>query len=350
MARLGSPWLVAVALCALGCVSTEPLERDLRQKEGQISRLTQDAQTSGYHLEVCRRENEALRTQLEQPGRQPLLPEQAARMFSLKEIALAARGTGGLNSDNLPGDDGIQVLIEPRDGQGDVVKSPGSLSFELFDLAGAESQRRVGYWEFSLQDTAARWQSGWLSQGYRFELPWQAGYPRHADLTLHVRLTTPDGRQFDATRQIRVEPMPSQLPPSVPAKPTIAPVQPSLPASPVDPALKGPVLPGPTPDVTPARPALPRASDAPSGPSATAPVLPSGSPVPPTASLTPARRAFSPVAQPPWRSLGPRKTRDLESPSSSDAGDRVENLAERPQRSAICVPYPYHEPGRVQRF
>ena len=359
MARSWQPLVVAAILCAPGCVSTEPLEHELRQKESQIARLSQDAQTSRYNLEVCRRENDALRGQLEQPGRQPLLPEQAAAMFSLKEISLAARLTAGINTDNLPGDDALQVLLEPRDGHNDLIKSPGSTVFELYDLAEPEPQRRIGYWEFSLQDTAGRWQSTWLTQGYRFELPWQAGYPRHSDLTLHARLTTPDGRQFTATRQVRVELMPSQLPAEVPAKPTMAPLQPASPRGPAGPAVGGPVLPDASRPTTPAEPVIPPVPSAPAGPTIEAVPSPNLSQpkAPGSVGLWQPRSGTVTAghSRQPASAIAGRRMQREAAPiySEIEPADHADDMAARPRRyegPAIGIPYPYHEPGRAHRF
>ena len=117
------------------------------------------------------------------------------------------RVTGGLDLDGKPGDDGLRVVLQPKDGQGDVVKRAGALEIELFDLAIDAGERRLGKWEFTVDQAAKEWVSGLLGvSGYSLQLPWPEGkVPEHDHLTIAVRMTTLDGRPLTAQKDITVQ-------------------------------------------------------------------------------------------------------------------------------------------------
>ncbi|HBL46823.1 hypothetical protein, partial [uncultured Gimesia sp.] len=49
----------------------------------------------------------------------------------------------------------------------------------------------------------SHWYSGFAGSGFRFELPWQTT-PRNSELTLVVRMTSPDGRTFNTTSSLKI--------------------------------------------------------------------------------------------------------------------------------------------------
>lgn len=258
------------------------------QLRGQVENLR-------FHLEACRRENDVLRSQLRDAGTRGMLPEQAAALFTLKEVTLNRLMTGGIDTDGLPGDDALRVVLEPRDQKGDVLKAPGTITIELVDLALEPSQRRIGYWTFDLQQSLAHWQGGLFGTGYDFTLPWQRAYPEHKDLNLLARLTTPDGRAFRVTEQIEIRLRPGGVPDRVGT--SIVPPSP-LPSDSIGRASTLPV--DDEPHVTPGPPAV-RETPAtiPSPPAGDAlPVLPLSSGTRHDTSLAPASPA-SRVGDPP---------------------------------------------------
>src|SRR5439155_1274661 len=67
------------------------------------------------------------------PGYSPIPPEFASPTFGLKRVTLG-RGTGGYDNDNLPGDEALQVVVEPRDGDDHIVKVPASLHVAAIEI------------------------------------------------------------------------------------------------------------------------------------------------------------------------------------------------------------------------
>jgi len=117
------------------------------------------------------------------------------------------RLTGGMDTDGQPGDEGLRVILQPRDKAGHVVKRAGAVEVELFDLARTEGDRRVARWEFTVDQAAREWVSGLVGiSGYSLQLPWPGGAPPRRDhLTLMARFTTLDGRPLTAQTDLKIQ-------------------------------------------------------------------------------------------------------------------------------------------------
>ncbi|HTI51790.1 MAG TPA: hypothetical protein VL475_12585 [Planctomycetaceae bacterium] len=183
----------------------EMLESELRRQEQTQQELTEQLQTTREELRVARTDAGNLRTQIAQRGQLALVSEQAETLYKAEAIKFNALLTTGLDRDGQPGDEGISVLLLPVDSQGDLVKLAGAVELELVDLSRTGDNQRVGRWEFSADEVREHWHRGFLSAGYLFRLDWQ-NPPAAPELTLHARLTAPDGRKFDATTQVKVTP------------------------------------------------------------------------------------------------------------------------------------------------
>lgn len=250
---------VLVALAACGCggrTQLDLLETRLRQQEDVIYRARSELAAAQTDLELSRKETEALRAQLARRGQAAALPEQTAARFRATALQINKLLTGGLNRDDHPGDDALNVAVVPVDADGEPVKVPGTVSIELLDMAQPESRRRIGQWDFPLEQAAEQWQATLIGSGYRFLLPWKTR-PEHSELLVHARLTTTDGRQFDTTHSVRITPpgpgsqlaaqasARSALPP--PPAPPVEPAPPDKRTPPAEPARMPPVAEGSPP-------------------------------------------------------------------------------------------------------
>jgi len=129
-------------------------------------------------------------------------------------ITLHPEDTSGYDADaTRPGDEGIVVVVEPRNLAGESVRVPGEMSVMAFDLSqvpqptAALNERHsahVGTWHFTRQDAET-----WFDEDrnrMRLELPWPpAGGPRHKDLLVLVKYKTDDGRLLEAKMPIKVQ-------------------------------------------------------------------------------------------------------------------------------------------------
>jgi outer membrane murein-binding lipoprotein Lpp len=210
--------MVAAAAMAAGCASRgqlDVLESRLRQQDDTITQLQNQVTTTQSQLQAAHRESDELRTQVAD-GTRTARVEQVSALGTVEGIELNRYLTGGLDRDGKPGDEIFSAYVVPTDAQGNVVKAPGSVAVTLFDLSKPEPQQRIGHWEYSAKDADALWHSGFLGSGYIVRVPWQEK-PQSANLLVHARLKTIDGRQFDTSQTIHIVPPGGATPAAAPA-------------------------------------------------------------------------------------------------------------------------------------
>ncbi len=205
MLRSSQILLAVLMLGGGGCATrgnVELLESQLRQQEDQLFAIRTQLETAETELRVAQKEVGALRVQLAKNGAPGLLPEQAQSLYRVTGIRVNKFFTGGLDRDNQPGDDLLNVVLTPHDEQGESVKLPGRLELEVLDLSAAEPARRLGVWHFPAEELAKLWHSG-LTTGFQLRLPWQR-QPSSEDLMVQARFVTADGREFGTSAEFRV--------------------------------------------------------------------------------------------------------------------------------------------------
>src|SRR5262249_19604576 len=129
-------WPVAVLMCGtaflpcLGCRSCDLVEAELRTKERELREAKDELFKAELYNEALQNELRAVRPS----AVSSLSPEQASQTYTLKEIVLG-RQTGGLDDDGKPGDEALQVVLEPRDPDGHAIKAPGSVRVEALQVS-----------------------------------------------------------------------------------------------------------------------------------------------------------------------------------------------------------------------
>ncbi|MEX0795033.1 MAG: hypothetical protein WD045_17980 [Pirellulaceae bacterium] len=143
-------------------------------------------------------------------------PARTDSLISLKEdhlpddmevvsIHLNPRLTGGWDMDRGPGDDGIMVVIEPRNQAGQYVPVAAPVSVVLLDPAFRGEEAYVGRWDFDTADSAKHIEKTLLGSGIHLKLPWTAGPPEHSKLVLHVRYTTAEGTVLQQRKELKID-------------------------------------------------------------------------------------------------------------------------------------------------
>ncbi len=198
--------LSVASLC--GCAvrgNVELLEARLREQETAMREMQSELSRANAELASARREVESLHAELNSSGGNVLLPEQVHSLAQLTSVEIDKFRSGGLESDGKPGDDALNAVLIPRDATGDAIKVPASIELSLFDLADSDRSAPIGRWTFDANDALAHWHRGFMGSGYQFRLPWQT-IPRHEQLVLHAQLKTADGREFNVSQTINVQP------------------------------------------------------------------------------------------------------------------------------------------------
>lgn len=198
--------LSCAAVCGCSMNSSrkqELLEARLRTQDSAIANLEEQLQTTRWDLTAARQEVDALRA----GGVTTVaagLPEQATQSFRVDRIELNTWLSGGLDRDASPGDEHFTLLIAPQDPKGNTLRVDGELRIELFDFSLPTGQQQIGSWALDRNQTAEAWHQGVVGTGFQFTSPWQQA-PRSSEVSVHTRLITTDGRQFDNTSKLRVD-------------------------------------------------------------------------------------------------------------------------------------------------
>ncbi len=122
-------------------------------------------------------------------------------------ITLDRRLTGGISADDGEGDQGLLVVVEPRDAAGRSVDAPAEVSVVAYDPALQDEDGHaslVARWDFTAAETAALFRRAGSEQAIHLAGGWPADLPKHNQLHVFVRYLTADGRKLEADRPVEV--------------------------------------------------------------------------------------------------------------------------------------------------
>lgn len=214
--------------------------------EAELRTRNRELEETRAALEQARNLNRAYAQQSQlASGTTPPPPPSAPVYIPVKEIALA-RGTGGVDEDGVPGDEGLLVVVVPKDEDGSPVKVPAAVRIGAWEVTPAGLKNPIGDWTVPAEKVRPLWRSGFVSTGYFVAVPWQT-YPSQERVRLAVRLTTLDGRAFEADKDITVKLVQTpRVGPAPGVVPGVTPVAPPMPA-PAAPGGREPLFPDPLP-------------------------------------------------------------------------------------------------------
>jgi hypothetical protein len=204
-----------------GCQRSDLVEAELRTRERQLRDLKDELNRAACTNEALVRELQAVHQGA------AASPELASQTYTLKQIVLG-RGTGGYDDDHCPGDEGLQVVLEPKDCDGHTIKTPGALHVEALEINAEGLKIPVSTWDVPPAQLQRTWRSGFISTGYFVVLPWQ-NWPSSERMRVTARFLLADGRIFEADKDITIRLTPaayrkllapsSIIGPPVPARP-----------------------------------------------------------------------------------------------------------------------------------
>jgi hypothetical protein len=196
---------LSVLLALSGCRggNCDLVEAELRTREMQLADIRSERDNLVAHNQALQREINGLR------GGSPfkISPEEASQTYPLRTVVLG-RQTGGLDEDGRPGDEALQVQVEPRDGDGHTIKAPGSLTVSVAEITTEGLKKPLSSWEVSPDELRRSWKNGLLSTGYSLVLPWKA-WPASEKVRVVAQFTLSDGRVFEAEKDVTVRLVPS---------------------------------------------------------------------------------------------------------------------------------------------
>ncbi|QDU92771.1 hypothetical protein [Lignipirellula cremea] len=113
-------------------------------------------------------------------------------------IVVNKRLSGGHDFDRRAGDDGLALVIEPRNADDLFVPTPGSMSVVVLDRSQEGEAARVARWDFEASEIEQRLRlDPFRGRGVHLHLPWPADPPHGKDLAVFLRFETDDQRQLE---------------------------------------------------------------------------------------------------------------------------------------------------------
>ena len=121
------------------------------------------------------------------------------------QIHLDPERTGGKDFDGRPGDEGIEVVIEPRNIDGEFVPVTGPVAIVVLDPQEKGSAARVARWDFDAVQANVAIRNSSTERGIHLAVNSRTQQPRHCGLHLFVRYESIDGRRIEAEQEIQVQ-------------------------------------------------------------------------------------------------------------------------------------------------
>ena len=195
-------------LAAAGCRAprSDVLEAELRTKDRQVRELEEENRRLHFMTDGMERSL---------VGRQGgPIPPVAGNVLVPRDIVMGT-GTGPFNNNASPGDEGIEVVITPRDEDGQPVRAMGAATVIAQEILPGGAKALLSSWEVSSVDLRRTWRGGLLMSGYHLVLPWKVA-PTQRQLRITVQFHTPDGRLLEAEKDISIRPYPPSAVPTLP--------------------------------------------------------------------------------------------------------------------------------------
>ena len=125
---------------------------------------------------------------------------------NVTHILLNRQLTGGYDRDGVPGDDGVMVVIEPRNAAGQFLPMPGEALIELRDPEQATpAKQSIARWKLTPEQADAKMRKSLLGRGVHLELAWPTEPPKAGDYEIAVTYIA-GGKKLTAKREVRIDP------------------------------------------------------------------------------------------------------------------------------------------------
>ncbi len=135
------------------------------------------------------------------------MPQVINEAREITEIAIHRATTRGRDVDEIPGDDGVDLLVQPLTADGHVELQAGELTISVIDKAETPDRQRIGLWKFVPEETKLFFANDELdNRGILLHLPWDQSTPVNEDLELHVRFVSNEGPPLETSGTLRIHP------------------------------------------------------------------------------------------------------------------------------------------------
>ena len=108
------------------------------------------------------------------------------------------------NFDDRADDDGLYLVLQPKNERGQMVPEAADLSIVVLDPAREGDAARIGRWDYSAEEVRGKMQPIGSNQGIHLTLPWNGPDPSADRVIVFARYTFENGRQVIGQKEIFV--------------------------------------------------------------------------------------------------------------------------------------------------
>jgi hypothetical protein len=196
-------WAQPVACFLFACACSGGCQRNCQFVEMALRARECELRETREQLHQSRLLNEALLQELQTFKQAPVAAASGDKSSpTIKDIVIG-RQSGGVDDDPTPGDEALQVVVEPRDLNGKVVRAAGTVEIIATEIGPKGVQTPLSTWEMPADQLRLTWRHGLLSTGYFVVFPWK-DWPSTNKLHVVARLTLPEGRVLEASRDVSI--------------------------------------------------------------------------------------------------------------------------------------------------
>ncbi len=120
------------------------------------------------------------------------------------EIAFHPTLCRGQNLGADDSNDGMYLVLQPRNASGEAIDVPASLTIVVLDPLRPENESKLGRWTLTKEEVDAQLEPVGIGHGYHIPLRWQAAKPTGDVVQVYVRYEMEDGRRLVNERRLQL--------------------------------------------------------------------------------------------------------------------------------------------------
>ncbi len=118
------------------------------------------------------------------------------------ELAFHPSLTRAINMDDRPDDDGLYLVLQPKNERGQMVPTGADLTIIVLDPARDGDQAKIGRWEYTADEVKDKLQPIGSEQGIHLRLPWNGPDPSADRVIIFALFKFENGRQVMGEKEI----------------------------------------------------------------------------------------------------------------------------------------------------
>ncbi len=168
-------------------------------------KLKTPASGTGYHNNDY--SNDEISISSNDRGRQNDLHRKTDPQTWVKKIRIEKQLTRAEDFDGQSGDDGLVLVVQPIDQNGDVVTVAADMTISVIDPKESGKRQRISLHRLKRSDVETMLEtSETLGAGVHLRLPWNSHRPRNRQVRVFVRFQTDDGRKLETNFLLKIVP------------------------------------------------------------------------------------------------------------------------------------------------